>query len=105
MPTTSEVDYETLSSEAPYLTGETETTSSQSTLPEEDISIWFDEKEEQNSKRQALNDGFESESTLILIQSPLMCLLKRTTRHHPGKRKGKYCRFLQTTSVAQNSKS
>ena len=60
MPTTSEVDYETLSSEAPYLTSETETTSSQSTLPEEDISIWFDEKEEQNSKRQALNDGFES---------------------------------------------
>ena len=60
MPTTIEVDYETLSSEAPYLTSETETTSSQSTLPEEVISIWFDEKEEQNSKRQALNDVFES---------------------------------------------
>ena len=38
MPTTSGVDYETLSSEARYLTSETETTSSQSMLPEQDIS-------------------------------------------------------------------
>ena len=29
-------------------------------MPEGDISIWFDEKEEQNAKRQALNDGFEN---------------------------------------------
>ena len=30
--------------------------SSQSTLPEKEISIWLDEKEEQHSKRQTLND-------------------------------------------------
>ena len=30
--------------------------SSQSTLPEKEISIWLDEKEEQHAKRQTLND-------------------------------------------------
>ena len=39
--------------------GETDTMSSQSsqsTLPEKEISIWLDEKEEQHAKRQTLND-------------------------------------------------
>ena len=39
--------------------GETNTMSSQSsqsTLPEKEISIWLDEKEEQHAKRQTLND-------------------------------------------------
>ena len=39
--------------------GETDTMSSQSsqsTLPEREISIWLDEKEEQHAKRQTLND-------------------------------------------------
>ena len=39
--------------------GETDTMSfqsSQSTLPEKEISIWLDEKEEQQAKRQTLND-------------------------------------------------
>ena len=39
--------------------GETDTMSfqsSQSTLPEKEISIWLDEKEEQHAKRQKLTD-------------------------------------------------
>ena len=39
--------------------GETDTMSSQSsqsTLPEKEISIWLEEKEEQHAKRQTLND-------------------------------------------------
>ena len=56
--------------------GETDTMSfqsSQSTLPEKEISIWLDEKEEQHAKRQTLNDTV---STLIDGRgSPLLSTL------------------------------
>lgn len=50
-----------ITSEPAPTSDETETVSSQSsqsTIPEEEISIWLDEKEEQQSKRQVLNDAF-----------------------------------------------
>ena len=57
--------------------GETDTMSSQSspsTLPEKEISIWLDEKEEQHAKRQTFNDTV---STLTDVRrvSPLLSTL------------------------------
>ena len=56
--------------------GETDTMSSQSsqsTLPEKEISIWLDEKEKQHAKRQTLNDTV---STLTDVRvSPLLSTL------------------------------
>lgn len=67
MPSTSGIqeDLESTSSQdTPNTGGETETSqssqSTSSTVPEREISIWLDEKEEQNAKRQALNDSMNN---------------------------------------------
>ena len=61
MQSTSSIQEEvesTSSQDTPNTRGETETSQSTcSTVPEREISIWLDEKEEQNAKRQALNDS------------------------------------------------
>ena len=56
--------------------GETDTMSSQSsqsTLPEKEISIWLDEKEEQHTKRQTLNDTVNTLTDGLV--SPLLSTL------------------------------
>ena len=50
--------------------------SSQSSIPEEEISIWIDEMEEQNSKRQKLNEAVHSISGGRY--SPVMSTLNTT---------------------------
>lgn len=67
MPSTSGIQEElesTSSQNTPNTGGETETSqssqSTSSTVPEREISIWLDEKEEQNAKRQALNDSMNN---------------------------------------------
>ena len=67
MQSTSSIQEEvesTSSQDTPNTRGETETSQSSqstcSTVPEREISIWLDEKEEQNAKRQALNDSLNN---------------------------------------------
>jgi len=68
----------TVSTEVASIGGETQTVSSQShssqaSIPEEEISMWIDEMEEQNSKRQKLNEAIDniSDGRYSLVMSTL----------------------------------
>ena len=82
MPSTSGIQEETESTssqDTQNTEGENETVPSQSsqstssTVPEREISIWLDEKEEQNAKRQVLNDSMNNltDGRLSPLQSTL----------------------------------
>ena len=68
----------TVSTEVASIGGESQTVSSQShssqaSIPEEEISMWIDEMEEQNSKRQKLNEAIDniSDGRYSLVMSTL----------------------------------
>ena len=58
MPVTETIDVDSTGGESQTISSQSQ--SSQSSIPEEEISIWLDEMEEQNSKRQKLNESTSS---------------------------------------------
>ena len=74
MPATVSTEVASIGGE--YQTVSSQSNSSQASIPEEEISIWIDEMEEQNNKRQKLNEAIGNISGGW--HSPVMSTLNTT---------------------------